>query len=108
VKARAYWLASLIFVVVALCARVTALHEASKGMNTLARAIVAPDDQKDLMKTEARQSAGRSDLLEMVGLALAVVSLVCLVVSFKRHEPVLRSVPIALLACYLLLQLLIV
>jgi uncharacterized BrkB/YihY/UPF0761 family membrane protein len=104
VKARAYWLTSIIVAAVALCVHATALHEAAKGLHIRARAVTAPEDQSELMKAKTKQFADRSEAVALVGLVLAVVSLVCLVASSRHHEPAWRSIPFALLVLYLLLQ----
>jgi hypothetical protein len=107
-KSRAYCLASVRLAVAAIYVHVLSLGEASKGMKLYARAVVATESQKESLKVEAKPYANRSGTIALSGLCLAIGSVVCLIVSFKKREPAWRSISCALLVFYVLLQLAIV
>jgi hypothetical protein len=104
-KTRAFCFASLVLVVFALCVDLGAKGQFSQGMSLRAHSVTASPEQRQQMRSEATSFETRSVVFGLFGLCLAVSSLVCLVVSFRRHEPAWwRSVPVALLVVYLLLQ----
>jgi hypothetical protein len=99
-----YWLISLAFVAVAISVQGVAFHEVSQAARLRARATFAAEDQKGLMKAKANEFAVRAGIIVAVGLISAIGSLVCVVISSRKHEPAWRSVPFALLIFYVLLQ----
>jgi hypothetical protein len=103
-KSRAYWAASVLFAIIAIGVHVKALDEATKGMKAFARSITATDEQKAILKAEAKQHENCSLGVALTGFCAAVASTFYLVVSFKRQEPAWRSIPIGLLVFYVLLQ----
>jgi hypothetical protein len=104
-KERAFCFASLVLVAFALCADFGAKCQFSQGISLRAHSVTASPEQKQQMRVEATSFVKRGAVFGLFGLCLAVSSLVCLVVSFRRHEPAWwRSVPIALLVVYLMLQ----
>ena len=108
-KKRAFCFASLVLVVFALCMDFGAKGQFSKGKGLRAHSVTASAEQKQQMRTEAALFVRRGAVFGLFGLCLAVSSLVCLVVSFRRHEPAWwRSVPVALLVVYLMLQFMLV
>jgi len=103
-KLRAYGFASVMLAITAICVHALSLGEASKGMKLYARAVVATESQKEFLKAEAKQYASKSGTFALAGLCVAIGSAVCLIVSFKRHEPARRLISCALLMFYVLLQ----
>ncbi|HXR04537.1 MAG TPA: hypothetical protein VN836_07500 [Verrucomicrobiae bacterium] len=103
-KLRDFWFASIMLATVAICVHAASFQQASKSMQALARAVIAPDDQKALLKTEAHEFGNKSRSIALAGFCVAMASVLCLAVSYKRHEPAWHSIPIALLGFYGLLQ----
>ena len=104
-KKQAYCLASLILVVVALCLHFGAKDQASKGVSLRAHTVTVSAEDKQQMEAAGTRFVGTGAIFGLLGLCMAVASLFCLFVSFRRHEPEWRrSVPVALLAVYVLLE----
>jgi hypothetical protein len=103
-KKRAFCFASLVLVALALCLDFVAQGQVSKANSLRAHSVTVSAEQRQQMRAEALPYVIRSAVSGFSGLCLAVLSLVCLVVSFRRHEPAwFRSVPVALLIVYLML-----
>ena len=92
----------------AICVHAASLREASVGMKLYARAVVATEDQKELLKTKAKQHGSRSRTVAVAGFGVALGSAVCLIASRKRLEPARRVIPFGLLVFYVMLQFLLV
>jgi hypothetical protein len=108
-KKRAFCFASLVLVAFALCVDFGAKSQFSKGIGLRAHSVTASPEQQQRMRVDAASFVKRGAAFGLFGLCLAVSSLVCLVVSFRRHEPAWwRSVPVALLVVYLMLQFMLV
>jgi hypothetical protein len=103
-KLRAFWIVSFVLAIIAIGIHVKSLNVASKGMKAMAKAVTATDNQIEILRTEAKRFANLSGTIAITGLGVAIGSLVCVVVSFKKHEPAWRSIPFALLVFYVLLQ----
>ena len=103
-KKRLCFLASLLLVVVALILHFGALTQIQKGMLQRAHSVTAVAGQKQQMRTDADHLFSQGSVLGSIGLGFAVSSVVCLVVSFRRHEPGRRSIPVTLLVIYLMAQ----
>jgi len=107
-KLRVFWIASILFAICAIGVDVKSQNEASNGMKFIAQSVMATNDQKEVLKAEAKRCAHQSDELALAGLCVAIGSAVCLVVSVKQHEPARRSIPFVLLVLYVLLQLMLI
>jgi len=108
-RKRAFCIASLVLVAFALSCDLAAKSQYSQSMSLRARSVTATVEQKQQMRVESEQHTSRGGVFGLSGLCLAVSSLVCLVISFRRHEPAWwRSVPVALLGVYLMLQFMLV
>ncbi|MEI8289705.1 MAG: hypothetical protein WCH99_09535 [Verrucomicrobiota bacterium] len=108
-RKRAFCIASLVLVAFALCSDFTAKSQYSASKFLLARSVTATIKQKQQMRAESEQHTNRGGVFGFVGLFFAVSSLICLVISFRRHEPAWwRSIPVALLGVYLMLQFMLV
>jgi hypothetical protein len=108
VKTRAFWLTSLFLVIFAICFHLGGLNKASEGLRYRAKSVESTEQQKQEYKTAISHVVSQSDTLILLGLISAATSVVCLIVSYRKKEKVSRSVPIALLVFYLLLQLVVV
>lgn len=82
-----------------------ALDAWSHNMEMLARAVSVTQEKRSMMRQQADRFSQRGSVLYSVGVSLAVAAGTCLVTSFRRHESAsLRSLPVALLVCYLIFQ----
>jgi len=88
----------------ALCFQLSAIHAGGKRVQNLALASSAPENQKQLLKADAKLWGEKSNNLTLVGLCFAALGIFCLVVSYRKREPAWRLILIGLLAFYLLLQ----
>lgn len=103
-RKRAFFLASVLLVTVALGLHLGALGQISKGVGRQAQSVTLDEEQKQQMIVEVHHYTSRGELLAYVGLVFALSSVACLVVSFRRREAARRSIPVTLLICYLMLQ----
>jgi hypothetical protein len=104
-----YCIAALVLVVIALGMDFGAKSQFSKSLSLRASSIIVPKDQQEPLKVEASRIAKRGSLLAVLGLVFAFAVLVCLVISFRRHEPARwRSLPVALLIWYVMMQFMLV
>ncbi|HEY3854652.1 MAG TPA: hypothetical protein VGO67_09690 [Verrucomicrobiae bacterium] len=102
-KKRAFCFASLTLVVLALYGRLEGLTLQGKAMKLHLRGLVAKTDPEHL-REETSVILKKSQLFDIIGLCLAVASLTCLILSFRRKEQTsLRFVPICLLALYVIM-----
>jgi hypothetical protein len=105
---RRFFLFALIAAFLAIASHVGALNQFSRSMRALAHAVTVTELERAAFRDDARLHSSFGHAIMYSGLALAVASVVCLVISSRRREPALRSVVFGLLVCYLLLQLLLV
>jgi hypothetical protein len=104
-----FCLLSLLLVMLAVGVHGGALGDWSRNAELRAQAVSVPQEQRAAMRAEADRLSQRGSVLADVGLFLAVAAGVSLVVSFRRHERARwRSVPVALLVFYVMLQFLMV
>jgi len=104
-KNRAFCFASLVLVALALCVHFLSMHQLSKANGLRADSVYAASDQKQPMRADAQRCGVRALVFFVSGVFLAISSLFFLVRSFRRHETAWwRSVPVALLVFYLMLQ----
>jgi hypothetical protein len=104
VKARAFWLVSLVLVLSALFLHLCALGAAQKHVDRFNRAMNSPEPQRQEFQAEAKDFSRKSDAFVISGWVTAAVGLVSLFISHRREESAPRSVVVVLLAFYLLLQ----
>ena len=107
-RRRAFFFASVFWVIVALSLHIAALGQISKGVGLRAQSVRLAAEQKQQMNAGARRYTSRGEALSYVGLVFGISSVGCLVVSFRRHEAARRSIPVTLLICYLMLQFMLV
>jgi len=100
---------SLVLVMLAVGVHGGALRDWSRNAGLRAQAVSATQEQRTVMRAEADRLSHRGSVLAVVGLCLAVAAGASLVVSFRRHEGARwRSIPVALLVFYVMLQFLLV
>jgi hypothetical protein len=104
-KKRLFCIASLLLVVLALRLDFGAKDYSRKNTSLRAWSVTAAAEEKPLLRAEAERMSSRGNVFAMIGLAAAVSSMACLIVSFRRHEAAWwRSIPVALLIWYLIMQ----
>ena len=101
---RRFFLVSLGLAVLAVGFDMAALSQYSRGARVYARAVVLPESERVAAKSEAQTYRSRGTVVSLVGLAFALASLVFVIVSARKHEPAWRSVTVALLVFYVMLQ----
>ncbi len=106
-KARPFYLAAVVLVFGALFLHFAALGQISQGVRYRARSVTVSEQQRLEMRAQADKFTHRGGLLTAGGFGLAASSLICVFVSFRRHEPASRSIPIVLLLCYLIILMLV-
>ena len=92
----------------AICFHLGGLSKVSEELRYRAKSVEATEEQKQEYKAEIRHVVSQSDTLTFLGLISAITSVICLFVSYRKKEKVSRSVPVALLGFYVLLQFVIV
>jgi hypothetical protein len=107
-KARFFFILSLILVVLALSAQLWALGFASRSRDMRARALSAPPAERAQRLAEAREHSRQFPFFYRAGWAFAIGGAACLVASAAQQEPARRSIPGGLLVGYVLLQTLLV
>ncbi|HWQ91155.1 MAG TPA: hypothetical protein VN673_05755 [Clostridia bacterium] len=96
---------SLFLVVFAIGVHVGALKDWSRNAQIRAHAVSVTPQQRVEMRAQADRFSHRGSVFHVVGLCLAAAAAGSLIVSFRRHEQARwRSVPVALLAFYVLFQ----
>jgi hypothetical protein len=107
-KERAFFLLSLVLAVLALSAHLWAMGFASRSLNMRVRAISGPPTERAPGLAKAKERSSQFPFFYYAGLASAVGSVTLLAVSSRKREPVSPSIPVGLLAGYVLLQLLLI
>jgi hypothetical protein len=103
-KSRRFYIVSLILAVLALSAQLWAMGFASRSLHMRARAITGPPAQKAQRLAEAKEHSRQFPFYYSAGWAFALGSVALVVVSSRKREPISRSIPVGLLAGYVLLQ----
>ena len=105
---RKFFLVSLGLAVLAVGLEMVAMSQYSRGARVIARAVILPESESAVAKSEAQTIRSRGTVVSLVGLGFALASFVLLIVSARRHEPASRSVIFALLVVYVMLQFLLI
>lgn len=106
-KMRSFFMASLALAVIAVGLHAAALSQYGQAARSIASAITQPESaesERAAAKQAGRVYRERGDTMAIIGLGIALASLALVVVSGRRHEPAWRSITVALLVFYLLLQ----
>ncbi len=101
---RRFFLVSLGLAVLAVGLDITAMSQYSRGAGVIAQAVSLPEGERVVAKSEAQKYRSRGTIISLVGLAFALVSLIFVIASARKHEPAWRSVTLAVLVFYVLLQ----
>ena len=101
---RRYFIASLVLAILAVGLDMAGMSQYSHGGSIIARSVLLPTAERVAAKLEAQMYRSRGTFVSVVGLALALVSLVFVIGSSRKHEPAWRSATYALLIFYVLLQ----
>jgi hypothetical protein len=101
---RRFFLFALLAAFLAVGLHVAALSQFSRSVSGRARSITQPEPQRTAIRDDARLHLALGHAIMYSGLAMAIMSLVFVIISARRHEPAVRSVVFGLLACYFLLQ----
>jgi len=101
---RRFFLLSLGLAVLAVGFDMAGMLQYSRGARVIARAVMLPESERVAAKAQAQIYRSRGTVISVVGLALALVSLVSVIVSARKHEPAWHSVTFALLIFYVMLQ----
>jgi hypothetical protein len=101
---RRFFLFALVAAFFAVVLHVGALNQFSRSMRTRAHAVIVSESERTALRDDARLHSSIGHVIMYSGIVLAVGSVICVVISARRREPALRSVVFGLLACYVLLQ----
>ena len=106
-KIRVFFILSLALALIAVGLHVAALSQNGHAAHSIARAVTQPESEES-ERAVARQTAlvyrDRGSVIAIMGLGVALASLTLVVLSARKHEPAWRSVTVAFLFFYLLLQ----
>ena len=103
---RKWCFAALVLFSAATAADIIAKHFAGAAAMTIAEA--AGKTTRDQSRQVASVYVARSGTWQMCGIAVALLGLTCWLVSYRKSEPCLQSVPLVLFIVYLLTFMLIV
>lgn len=98
--ARKWWLATIGLAVGAIVLEIVAKHYASVAVDTLAR--VAGQGAPVRVRNVVMNNATLADTFTSFGMGLALLAVVCWVISLWARERATPAVPIVLLASYLM------
>lgn len=101
---RRFFIVSLGLAVLAVGLDMAAMSQYGRGARVVARATVLSESERAVAKSESQIYRSRGTAISIVGLAFALASLGCIIVSARKHEPAWRSVTFALLIFYIMLQ----
>jgi hypothetical protein len=104
---RFFWFA-FATIVLAIALHVAASSQFSHSIRDRARAAASPETERAALRATSSRYSTRGHIAMYVGAALAVGSVVFVIISARRKEPATRSVVFGLLVCYLLLQFIVV
>jgi hypothetical protein len=104
---RRFFIISLALALIAVGLHVAALSQYAHAARSIALAITQPESEES-ERAVARQTAlvyrERGSVIAIMGLGVALASLTLVVLSARGHEPAWRSITVAFLVFYLLLQ----
>jgi hypothetical protein len=107
-KARFFFILSLVLAVLALSAHLWAMGFASRSLRMRAQAIAGPPTERAQGLAKAKEHSRQFPFFYYAGLGFTVGGVALLAVSSRRREPVSRSIPVGLLVGYVLLQFLLI
>ena len=101
---RRFFLISLASAILAVGLDITGLSLYSRGTSTIARAVVLSESERAVARSEARVHRSRGTVVSLVGFVFALASLALVIISAWKEEPAWRSLTVALLFFYVILQ----
>ena len=101
---RRYFIVSLVLAILAVGLDMAGMSQYSHGGREIVPSAFLPTGERVTAKLEAQKYRSRGTFVSVVGLALALVSLVFVIGSSRKHEPAWRSATYALLIFYVWLQ----
>ena len=102
-----FWIC-LVFILCALLCHYAGLGRIGWSVQTRAKMISLPAEQRADFKAEAERRKRQGLALIRTGYVLAAVSLISVVFSARRKEAVSRGIPVGLQVAYALSQLILV
>jgi hypothetical protein len=105
-KKCAFWIGSLILILMASAFHLEGIKTDQERALRFGNAEQINDtDQKQTLKTEAKQLGDKSEELIILGRIIGILSAIGFYFSYRRHESVHYTVSIALLVLFVLLEL---
>jgi hypothetical protein len=94
---RRYFIVSLVLAILAVGLDMAAMLPYSRGGREIVPSAFLPTGERVTAKLEAQKYRSRGTFVSLVGLALALASLVFVIGSLRKGEPAWRSATYALL-----------
>src|SRR5690349_14196937 len=101
---RRFFLIAFIGAFLAVGLHVGALSQFGRSATTRARLLTVAEPERAAILAGEHWHSSVGHIVMYSGAALAVASIVCVIISARRREPARRSLVFGLLLCYLLLQ----
>ena len=101
---RKYFLLSLLFAVLAVGLEMASMSQRTQGARIRVRAVVSAETDRTAAALTADAYRARGTAISLLGLVLAVSSLLLVVTSARKHEPAWRSITVAWIIFYGMLQ----
>ncbi len=102
--AKPRFLISLALAMLAICLHATSLSQFGRATRITAQKLTAAEPQRAALESQAAGSISHGSVLDYFAQAVALASVVMVVASARKHEPARRSVTLALLLVYVLIQ----
>jgi hypothetical protein len=104
VSIRRFFLVSLVLAGFAIGLELSAQAQFARGAGIVARSVVLPESQRLAARSQAKIYRARGTVVAIVGFGFALAASGFVVASAQKHEPAWRSVTVALLVFYVMLQ----
>ena len=101
---RLFFILSLGLAALAVGCHLVGLSQYGRAGRAIAHAVTLPQSERMVARSEAETYRSRGTVIILVGLAFALSSVVSVIASVRMHEPGRRSVTVALLVLYVMLQ----
>jgi hypothetical protein len=101
---RRYFIVSLVLAILAVGLDMAAMLQYSRGGRVIVPSALLPTGERVAAKLEAQKYRSRRTFVSLVGLALALASLVFVIGSSRKGKPAWRSATYVQLIFYVLLQ----
>jgi hypothetical protein len=105
-RERMFWIACFILALSAVGLHLTAFSKVGNGVRVFSARtkVEAVGSQTQSVQAEVRHDFKVGEIFRSAGMVLAMLSGIMLFVSVRRNEPVRHTMSVICLACYLLLQ----